>query len=597
MSRGASGLALLALSVFATWPALTHLNELLYVDDPFVSGWGLWWTADSLVHLRNPWWTRDVLAPHGTYLAFHALVPLAGVVLAPAIKLVGPGLTLNLLKIVLPIGATLSARWLARVAGLAAPAAWIAGALYGFSTIVVWRAIFHLNFGVGLALLPLATAFLVSYDRSRRVRDALAAGTVVGLELLVDPTTALFAALTAAAYGAVAMAARREWWLWVRGALLATGAAALVGLPQLAMTARAASNDGYDPNMQVLASTWVGANTNLATMASPGAVRGVVPGRLEELAYKNPWGEATPAYGWGALGLGLMLFGMLVLGRRRRIRLEVPARFLIWAALVFAGASVLALGPELTLAGSPATPLPVERYGQRLSGVMPYTWLTYLPVFGDVRVPSRFTMPGMLALAMLAGCGAAAASRAGRAGRVVAAALLAFAVLEAGFPDGGIAGRWVPMTRAALYAPIKADRSDRVVVDVPLAFLGATNGAGASPGAVEPMFRAAEHGHPVAEAYITRLTGAQVRTLVAHPLYSSLIALQSGANDGAAPPAGDVAAAARDAEAIAVGWVVVWPQAERQVLPFLERAGFERVHAVDGILLYRRVTGGGRGAR
>ena len=587
MLRAAAAATLLAaFAIFSTWPALPHLGgDFLFVNDAFISAWDLWWVPHALASGENPYFTREILAPDGSYLAFHALIPLAGVVMAPVTWLLGPGLSLNLLKLLLPIAATLSARLLARTAGLSGAAAWVAGGLYGFSTIVGWRTLLHLNFGFPLAILPLAPVFALRYERSRSVRDGLLMGAMAGLCLLADPTIALFAVLTVVAYAVVALAAAREWRLWLRGAALAAAATLAVGLPQLAMMARAATNGGYKPNYDVLASTWVGADVSLLTMGSPGAVRGWFPGRLEDLAFRHPWGEATPVFGWGALGLALAALVLLVVARARP---PVAGRFLAWGALLFAAAAVFALGPELTVADSAHVPLPIERHGERLSALMPYTWMTYLPFFADVRVPARFTMLGMLPLAMLGGVGFALLRARGRIALALAGGLLAFAVVESGFPDGGAAREWVPMQRERLYAPVKADRSDSIVVDVPLGFIGATEGVGGAPGGnIEPMLRATQHGHPVASGYVTRLTRAKVDELLRHRFYADLIALQ---NPDTPAPAVDAPAGAEDARRSDVGWVVVWPDAHRRVLLFLTRTGFERAGEEDGILLYRRAA-------
>jgi hypothetical protein len=319
-------------------------------------------------------------------------------------------------------------------------------------------------------------------------------------------------------------------------------------------------------------------------MLSPGNVRDVVPGHLEDLAYRYPWGEATPAYGWGALGLALALGIFLLLGRPSA---PIRGRYIAWAAVVFIAGTVFALGPELTLTGSAWVPLAETRFGQHLSRLMPYTWLTHLPLFGDVRVPARFTMMGMLGLAILSGAGATLLWRARRAGQAVLGLLVAFAILESGFPDGGVAQQWVPMTRDTLYAPIRADRSDSIVVDIPLGFVGATAGAGEAAAHMEPMLRAIEHEHPIAEAYITRLTQDEVTSLAGRPLYSAILALQHAPADQGAPPAVDVRAARSDLDAIGVGWAVVWPDAGRGILPFLERLGCVRAREEAGIVVMR----------
>lgn len=580
----AIGTALLAIATFATWPLITHLGVFLNVDDPFISAWGLWWMKYSIFHLHNPWWTTRILAPDGSYLSFHALVPLAGIVLLPFTVVLGTGLTVNLTQLLLPIGSTLSGRALARELGLPRLAAWLAGGLYGFSVIVDWRTEFHMNFGFAFPLMPLAVLYAVRYTRTSRRRDALLSGAIGGLVIMTDPIMAFLTALAVACYVLVEAVVKRSW----RPALRFTGwallAAIVVGSPQLVMMARAATNGGYVANNPALALDWVKGSTSVLTMLSPGQVRSIIPGHLQSLAYRSQTGEATPAYGWGALGLTGCFLVLTLLFRRRP---TLSRTSVAWALVLLLGASWLALGPQLRFGTFAHIPLAYRRYGQLVSPLMPYTWITYIPFFGDIHVPSRFTMLGILPLTMLAGAGFAQLRGVGRAGLVVACALALFGLLEAGFPDGGLSKQWVPMTRQALYQPIKTDRSRSIVVDVPLGFLGATAGAGASPGEMEPMFRATQHGHPIAEGYVTRLTQAKVNALVSHPLYAAVLAWQTPGPSNAPLPVTNLAAAAQDARRLDARWMVVWPTANRRVLRLLTALGYRLVRADARILLYR----------
>jgi hypothetical protein len=88
-------------------------------------------------------------------------------------------------------------------------------------------------------------------------------------------------------------------------------------------------------------------------------------------------------------------------------------------------------------------------------------------------------------------------------------------------------------------------------------------------------------------SYMTRLTPASIQALLRHRFYADLMALQS-----AEAPAVDVRASADAVRRLDVGWVVVWPDGNRRVLPFLEQTGFRRVREEDGILLYRRDAAG-----
>jgi hypothetical protein len=402
---------------------------------------------------------------------------------------------------------------------------------------------------------------------------------LAGLVLLTDQIMALLCLVGVALWILVAAISERRWKPWLRFAAWAALAALVVGSPQLAMMARAATNGGYQANDAALASTWVSGETNVLTMLSPGNVRSIVPGNLRSLAYQHPFGEATPAYGWGALGLGASLLVLVLLLRCRPVIRSGP---IVWGVVVFLIASWLALGPQLRLATFPHIPFAIHRFGQFVSPVMPFTWLTYIPFFGDVHVPSRFTMLGILALAMLGGAGFQQLRGAGRWGLALALLLVAFAVLESGFPDGGVSKQWVPLTRDALYARIRADHTHSIVVDVPLAFIGSTAGAGEDANQMEPMLRATEHGHPVAQGYVTRLPQRLVDKLVAHPLYGAILATQSGA-----PNHITSAAAAADARRIDARWIVMWPQANSAVRAYVARMGFRLVGSEDGIEVLR----------
>jgi hypothetical protein len=482
---------------------------------------------------------------------------------------------LNLTQLLLPMASAVTARLLALEIGLGRAAAWVAGGLYGFSIIVDWRTQFHLNFGFATPLVPLGLLFAVRFGRTYARRDALLGGVLVGLILLTDQIMALLCVVGVGLWVVVAAIADRKWKPWLRFAAWAAVAALVIGSPQLAMMARAASNGGYQANNAALASTWVSGETNLLTMLSPGNVRSIVPGNLRSLAYQHPWGEATPAYGWGALGLALALLTLILLLRRRPVVRRAP---LVWGVVVFLIASWLALGPQLRLATFPHIPFAVHRYGQFVSPVMPFTWLTYIPFFGDVHVPSRFTMLGILALAMLGGAGFQQLRASGRWGLVVASLLVAFAVLESGFPDAGTGKRWVPLSRDALYAPIRADHTRSIVVDVPLGFIGSTAGAGEDANQMEPMLRATQHDHPIAQGYVTRLPQRLVNKLVARPLYGAILATQSGAPNHVNP-----AAAAADARGIDARWIVMWPQANAAVRAYVASMGFRLMKSEDGI--------------
>ena len=356
------------------------------------------------------------------------------------------------------------------------------------------------------------------------------------------------------------------------------------------MMLRAASSGGYEPNLEVQAGTWIGGATNLMTMLSPADVAPWFPGNLESLAYRHPWGEATPTYGWGALALAAAALALYAAHRIRARSGPGPSgRALLWGGLVLLTGTILALGPVLRLTETAHVPLAIEQYGQRLSALMPYTWLVQLPVLQDVRVPSRFVMLGMLGAAMLAGFGFAALWRRGVLGRTLALAAIAFAVVEAGFTDGGALQKWVPLEREKLYAPVRADKSSSRRRRRPARVGRGDVRDGPDPGPHRAELRATEHGHPIAEGYITRLAPRADREARRAPV------LQGGAGAAGRRARRRRAAAARatrtccapTSSRCGIGWVVQWPSASKRVPGFLRSLGFTPVRRSDGITLWR----------
>ena len=504
-------------------------------------------------------------------------MPSAGVLLAPAHALLGPALTLSLTKLLIPVVSAYIARALAARIGVAPWVAIVGGGLYGFATALSWRADFHLNFAMGALFLPLVVLMTLRFVQDGRSRDAVLAGVALGATALSDQTSATLAAIAAGSMLAGAFATRRDARRRLANGTVVCGACALVvSAPLLLMMWRQGQVDGSVADVATLAQSWTSYNASLASMFSPSpAIRLDPTGELSGLMYRSDIGEASPAYGWAILILALV--GAVSFARRRLV---------VWLIVLWAGATVMALGPELTIGKTVHLPLAVEHHGQRLSGLMPFTWLVELPGFANMRAAARFVLLGILPAAMLATLGIEALRRRGGLALVPLVALLAVAVLEAGWPMDRL-DRKVPMTRDALYAPVKADRTNSIVVDVPLSWLGG-NAAAGDVGPMEGMLRATEHGHPVATGFVSRLGPNRLQALSQHRFYTDLIVQQKGGAGNPGFPAPDPAAGAKDAAALNVGWVVVWEDADPRVLDYLAETGFREVRQDRGVKLFRR---------
>ena len=277
--------------------------------------------------------------------------------------------------------------------------------------------------------------------------------------------------------------------------------------------------------------------------------------------------EGAPTFGVMLTVLGIL--GLVVAWRRSSARL---------LGLLWAGSAVLALGTSLKIGSHQLWPLPMSWYGQRVSAVMPYTWVIHLPGLSGFREADRFALLGLLPAALLAGKGVEWLAR---RSRVLLVAALALAVLEAGF-SGAPYIHTISTARPRLDAPIAADHSRSIVVDVPYGLRGgvADRGKGLVPG---ELVLATADGHPRAISYTSWVPANTARAIFSHPFYRWLVAAQ----DGRAVTAAQVGAARRDAARMGVAWAIVWRHTGAAV-SYLTKVGFAYSYRVDGITVFHR---------
>jgi hypothetical protein len=176
--------------------------------------------------------------------------------------------------------------------------------------------------------------------------------------------------------------------------------------------------------------------------------------------------------------------------------------------------------------------------------------------------------------------------------------LLALGVMEAGWSGNLTTRMWpigvMPTALPALDAPIAADHSHSIVVDVPFGIRGGLPVAG-SPFPPESMVLATADGHPLADGYASRIPSTTLAGIAKRPFYAALLRLQAGLRPDT--PA-QLRTARRSARLMHVGWVLVWMHsaASRLFLPelrrFLPATGFSFAYRADGVSVYRRASGG-----
>ena len=611
----------LAAGIAVTWPRATWLTEgkLPATRDGGSYVWDFWWMAHQVEHFGDPWFTRSIAAPAGTELGYHALMPLEGLVMTPVTLAFGPSASYNVLSIILPglfcYAMYRAARlWLRTQAGAIA-----AGGFFGLSSMLTWQAFYLLNIAVGALFLPLALEAAVRLRRHPGPRQAVILGLVLAAELLSDQESAVLVAIlvglvlvpwlaarprrhavsgVSAGGGTPTPDSRRD---AVSGdpagsgtptlarKLAVTVAAVAVALaaasPQIvAMVVQSRSGGASFPTWAVdVAYVKYSANLRWMFSVSPRAV-GLGLTALKPVSYP-PVVNGGPTLNDGIPAFGLVLTVLavsgLVVSRRRRSAWML--------ALLWAWGAALALGPTLKIGTHVYVPAAEVWHGVRVSAIMPYTWFVQIPGLAGFREAARISLLAIVPAALLAG---AAVDWLWARAHVLIAPVLILGLLEAGW-GGNPSIAAMPTALPRLDAPIAADRSASLVVDVPFGIRGGIRqpdeGSAFDP---EAQVLATADGHPRAVAYLSRIPPPTLAALRRHAFYAGLLSAQGKSRRAAerfahrASYPALLAAARQDARGMDVGWVLVWHQTPA-IARYLARTGFRFDYAADGALVYR----------
>jgi hypothetical protein len=568
----------LAAGIALTWPRATYLaGRLPATRDVGGYVWGFWWVAHQITNLANPWSTSYLAAPVGTQLGYHTLMPLPGLLMTPVTLIFGPSASYNLLSIACP---GLLCYVMYRAARLWLPArfdAVVAGAFFGLSSSLAWRSWYEVNLALGALFLPMVLEASVRLRRSeggwrgRPGRQAMLVGLLVGLAMLTDQESAVLAALLAGVTLIPWLVRRRSAAaLWP--ALTAAAMAAVVASPQIIAMIRQSADGGAAIPPRFLAMDYNESGAGLVQMVAPSPR--LASYGLSGLA--SFYYESRPSFvviGYGAVLTLMMLTGLVVAWRRPAARLLG----LLWLAC-----TALALGSTPWILDRGYRPLASTWHGAHVSLLMPYTWLVRLPGLANFREADRFTELGLMAAALLAGAAAGWLRVRAKPALVV---LLALGLVEAGW-SGNPAGHWpvavMPTALPRLDGPIAADRSRSIVVDVPFGIRG---GLPVDGGAFPPetMVLATADGHPLGDAFISRIPQATLAGIRRCAFYAGLMNAQGGPQQNTRPL---LQAARRNARVMQIGWVLVWTP-NTAVRRYLLRTGFRLDYEADGAAVYR----------
>jgi hypothetical protein len=524
-----------ALSAATTWPLLARFGSEIAGDrgDAWQTLWGFWWWRERILAGASPFTCDALRWPWGTPLWLQTWDLPSALALLPAWSLtpaVSPLALYNAAVFASFPLAGFTAYLLCRELWGGDLAAFLAGALYTFSTYHFAHALGHLHLA-SLQWSPLYLVGLVWTVRRRGVRGPLTAGaglalagaaSLYHLAFCLVATAVLLAAWVLADRRAVLCAPMAR-----RGALLVAAFALLLGwdLAGMVVAARA------EPYAGVHDAVFFSAD--LQAFFVPNAASAWREGFDGWRAWSGNDAESAAYVGYVALALAAYA-GV-------RLRAARP-----WLAVAAVGA-VLSLGPRLHVGGSvlDGPPLP---YALLVRAVPPLAWSG---------VPTRFTWLVTLGVSVAAGATLAALARGGRRGAALACALAALALVE-GWPHAFVTSRW-PAPR--YLQDLAADAERWAVLD--------------ATAPTRQLWHQMLHRHPQVGGYVTRAPERLERLLAETPVLRAFY----GAPDADPPPPD---AAVRALQDMNVRFVVV----DGARLPAALALGVRRVYRGDGLQIF-----------
>lgn len=636
--RAAAAYAVLAIA-FA-WPLPAHLSDHLtgqVSGDTGVYVWNLWSFQRELARGGSPFFSTAILTPSPRVdLSLHNYTPLTGLIALPLLAVADLVTTFNVIYLLTTIVSALSVFLLVRRLVPDVCVAWLAGALFGFSSYFIARSTGHFSL-VAAAPLPLFALAVLKLEDTGQMRWSIAAGVVLASALYCDPYYAVYCVMLAGAF-ALARVAHVTWrpsrlqpWVGyvLDGAIAGLAALSLSIVVTGGYTLRLGSlviglTTLYTPMLVLVgflgARAWValGPRVSVTLGASqllhPRVAIGMV---VASAAAVSPWLYALGdrLAGGGAIGerifwrtspRGLDLLSLVLpnpmhpltrdlfagwYARQPGLAIEHVAslslvalgvigvafwRYRARAPLVWwvvaAGSALLSLGPFVYVAG-------VNTY---VPG--PWAFLRYVPIISSARMPTRFAAVAALGLAVLFAYGlrhilAAHPSRR----RLVFLSVAVLLFVELLPAPRVLYSAHIP----AVYEVIAADTRDVAVMHLPIGLRDGVRSYGRYNTARQ--FYQAFHGKRVVGGYISRLSATQIARQRRFPVLNTLLKLSEGLEVSAVPAAVVREQGQRFIERAHLGYVVV--NRERTPPAAFEYARealqIELLMESEGLALYR----------
>lgn len=499
---GAAALYCLLLLI-ATYPAIRHWSTQMMGGswDTGQNIWNFWWVRQSVQQGDFlPYFTQMLYFPNGVSLAYHPLAlynAYQAVFLQEAAAFSLPA-AFNTIAALSFLVSALTAYWLVKRLTQNAAAAFAAGLLFAFSPAHMSRLHFgHLEVFTSAQFLPLIALAAMCAGQTLQRRWTLLAAFLLAVtgwqSLQMALGAAMFASLILLLFGS----ARTQWRKLLIEWFLLAGLASVLLLPVVYPMLRDFA-DFYDP--ADASAGYILNSSDLLDFFVPDAAvstfwRGVLNAAGEQSAtgFFQLRGQRT-----AFLGLSTILLCLTAL--------FVGTYKLTWRWWTVAIAFfVLALGPVLQVGGH-VLPVP-----------LPYALFLKIPILGLGRVPARFGIFVMLALAVIVGYCIDELSRRTQRRFAVGAFVSALVVVELVAIPMRMDNRLLTMptfySEIALPAPALSQGS---VLDVPYDLVGAVGPA------CDYMVYQIVHQRPIVSGYISRTPQSAIHMLDNYPFVRQL---------------------------------------------------------------------------
>jgi hypothetical protein len=200
----AGGVVYLAFGVAMFWNVLSlsvARATTCACSDTSLFAWFFEWPLVAISHGHNPFYSSAMFHPEGINLLSNTSVTAWSFVLLPVTALFGPIASLNVALVLAPACSGLAAMWVAQRWVRSSLAAFVAGALYAFSPIVLFQSAGAHLMVTSLVVPPLVVACLDELFWRRHhppVRVGLALGALVVLQFFMGTEMLVMLAVTVA---------------------------------------------------------------------------------------------------------------------------------------------------------------------------------------------------------------------------------------------------------------------------------------------------------------------------------------------------------------------------------------------------------------